>query len=497
MKRPQAHKLHRVTIAHFILCLLCVAAIPLTAQTYTTIATFNVTNGAGPYYGSLVQGRDGNLYGTAYAGGANLGGTVFKMTPSGTLTTTYSFCAQPNCADGETPVAGLVLGTDGNFYGTTNFGGNTSCAFPQGCGIVFKVTPAGKLTTLFTFTNNGGINGDGPTGGLVQNNGAFYGTTGVMGGDGTVYKITPSGTLTTVHYFGPQPDGLWPIAGPALGTDGNLYGTTYGGGASPNCNDGCGAVYKMTPKGKTIILHSFDFTDGTQPVGGVVQAADGNLYGTTGLGGANQNPCTFFVLSEYCGTVFQLTSTGVLTTLYNFCSVEICLDGAAPFGTLIQATDGNLYGTTNQGGTIGYGVLFQITTSGSFRVLHNFDRDNGGFPLAGLMQATNGKLYGTTASGGTGNCPYGCGSLYSLDMGLAPFAQALTYSGKAGKTIEFLGQGFTKSSRVFFNGTPATPSVKSGGYLTAKVPNGATTGFVTIVTAHGSLTSNKIFRVIP
>jgi len=480
-----------------ILAFVCAAmAIPSSGQTFTTLVQFDLnTDGAGPQYGALVQGRDGNLYGTTSGGTTNSGaGTVFKMTPSGALTTIYYFCSQPNCADGSTPVAGLVLGTDGNFYGTTSSGGDLSCGYPYGCGTVFKLTPPGKLTTLHTFTGQG--DGAGPHAGLTQGlNGSFYGTTGSEGGDGTVFKITSSGTLTTVHYFG-LPDGLWPISGPALGIDGNFYGTTPSGGTSSNCDDGCGTVYKMTPASKLTTLHSFDSTDGTQLVGGLVQAADGNLYGTAAFGGTS--PVCAGLYNGGCGTVFQLTPAGRLTTLYNLCSLSNCLDGVGPYGTLMQATDGNLYGTALEGGTLGYGTLFQITTSGAFSVLHNFDRDNGGYPYAGLMQATNGILYGTTYYGGMPpSCNYGCGSIYSLDLGLSPFVEALTYSGKVEKTIEFLGQGFTSSTTVSFNGTPATRSVKSGTYLTAVVPSGATTGFVTITTSSGSLQSNKRFRVNP
>ena len=497
MIRPRTCTRHSLLAVWITLCLLGLAtAIPSSAQTFTTLVMFNVDNGSGPYYGPLVQGRDGNLYGTTYGGGANGAGTAFKMTPAGTLTTIYNFCSQLNCADGERPAAGLVLGTDGNFYGTTLFGGGFGNCSSTGCGTVFKISPAGNLTTLHDFPSQpNGADGFQPVAGLVQDGGNFYGTTGV-GWDGSFFKITSSGTFTTLHDFYP-PEGIWPGDGPALGTDGNFYGATQGGGTSLNCNDGCGTVYKITPAGKLSTLHSFDFADGASPFGGMVQAADGNFYGTTNVGGTNPNLCTYVLPLEQCGTIFQITPTGAMTTLYYFCSVGVCLDGLGTLGTLIQATDRNLYGTTNQGGTIGNGTLFQITTGGAFQVLHNFDRDNGGGPTAGLMQSTNGKLYGTTTAGGAGNCPYGCGSIYSLDMGLSPFVEAVTNSGKVGSTIEFLGQGFTSATTVAFHGTPATRTVKSGTYLTATVPSGATTGLVTVTTNAGTLTSNKPFRVIP
>jgi uncharacterized repeat protein (TIGR03803 family) len=487
---------HRLRVRVIVAFVCAAITIPSAGQTFTTLVQFDLnTDGAGPGYGALVQGRDGNLYGTTSGGSTNsTAGTVFKMTPDGTLTTIYYFCSQANCADGSTPLAGLVLGTDGNFYGTTYSGGDLSCGYPYGCGTVFKITPAGVLTTLHTFIGQG--DGAGPHGGLAEGlNGSFYSTTGSEGGDGTVFKITPLGTLTTVHYFG-EPDGLWPISGPALGIDGNFYGTSLAGGTSLNCNDGCGTVYKMTAAGKLTTLHSFDSTDGTELVGGVVQAADGNFYGTAAYGGSS--PVCAGLYNGGCGTVFKLTPARKLTTLYNLCSLANCVDGISPYGTLMQATDGNLYGTALQGGANGYGTVFQITTSGGFRVLHNFDRDHGGFPYAGLMQATNGILYGTTYYGGLPpSCNYGCGSIYSLDLGLSPFVEAVTYSGKVGATVEFLGQGFTSSTTVSFNGTPATPSVKAGTYLTAVVPSGATTGFVTIATSNVSLQSNKIFRVNP
>src|SRR5579859_1793527 len=211
MRAPLNHGILHLLRVRVIVAFICAAmTIPAAAQTFTTLVQFDAnTDGSGPELGALVQGRDGNLYGTTAGGTSNSGaGTVFKMTPDGTLTTIYYFCLS-DCADGSTPVAGLVLGTDGNFYGTTPLGGDLNCGFPYGCGTVFKMTPAGVLTTLHTFV--GQFDGAGPHGGLVQGlNGNFYGTTGSEGGDGTVFKITPSGTLTTVHYFG-LPDGLWPV----------------------------------------------------------------------------------------------------------------------------------------------------------------------------------------------------------------------------------------------------------------------------------------------
>ena len=285
------------------------------AQTLTTLANFTWTNGARPLYGSLVQGTDGNFYGTTELGGANDGGTVFKITPGGALTTLHSF-------SGETgsPEAGVIQATDGNFYGTTAQGG------PSNQGTIFKITPGGALTTLYSFS--------GSSAALMQaSDGNFYGISSV-----TVFKITPGGVLTNLH----SPDGTTGSfhGGLIQATDGNLYGTTFEGGAS-----GFGTVYKITLGGAATTLHSFDGAEGATPVAGLIQAADGSFYGTTSGGGANG-----------IGTVFTVTPGGTLTTLHSFSGA----DGRSPQAGLIQAADGNLYGTTSDGGSNGYGTVFRL-----------------------------------------------------------------------------------------------------------------------------------------
>lgn len=457
--------------------LFCAAtAIPATAQTLTTLVSFNDTNGAEPNI-PLVQGRDGNFYGMTGAGGANNAGTVFKTTPTGTLTTLYNFCSQPGCTDGgNTPLigGGLVLATDGNFYGTTTEGGpNTNCnQGAQSCGTVFKITPGGVLTTLHSFN---GADGSFPNGMVQATDGNLYGTAqeGGANNGGTFFKMTRSGTLTTLYNFCSQTnctDGGGPSSAPVQATDGNFYGTTFGGGAG----FGGGTVYKITPKGKFTTL----VTEGGSPAGALVQGTDGNFYGT----GARNS------------TVFKMTPSGSLTTLATV--------GAFPYAGLVQATDGNFYGTAYVGGPLTDGTVFEVTPGGTVTTPYTFcsqsNCTDGAFPLAGLVQSTNGNLYGVTVSGGgCASAPNCYGTVFSLSVGLGPFVEAVTYSGKVGNTIEFLGQGFIKSSTVSFNGASATPSVKSGTYLTAQVPSGATTGFVTITTSSGTLQSNKIFRVIP
>jgi uncharacterized repeat protein (TIGR03803 family) len=223
---------------------------------------------------------------------------------------------------------------------------------------------------------------------LVQgSDGNFYGTTQVGGtnGSGTVFKITPSGALTTLHSFDGA-DGSNPAAVLMQASDGNLYGTTEAGGANGNY----GTVFKITPAGTLTTLHSFGGADGWEPAAGLVQASDGNFYGTTYIGGANGN----------YGTVFKITPTGTLTTLYSFCSQSGCADGALPRAGLVQASDGDFYGTTAFGGANYYeGTVFKITPNGTLTTLHSFDGADGGDPNA-LVQASDGNFYGTTVLGG-------------------------------------------------------------------------------------------------
>jgi len=239
-----------------------------------------------------VPGSDGNFYCTTASGGDHYKGTVFKVTAIGTLTTLHSFSGSPS--DGAVPGAGLVQGTDGSFYGTTTSGG----AHYQGT--VFRITPAGALTVLHSFSGYP-TEGAGPTAGLVQgSDGNFYGTTASGGAHylGTVFKIDATGNLTTLHSFsGPPSDGIGPAAGLIQGSDGNFYGTTGAGGAHYQ-----GTAFEITPVGALTVLHSFSGSpnEGAGPIAGLVQSSDGNFYGTTALGGTNSK-----------GTVFKLSSSSI------------------------------------------------------------------------------------------------------------------------------------------------------------------------------------------
>jgi uncharacterized repeat protein (TIGR03803 family) len=460
---------------------LCAAtAIASRAQTLTTLYSFGGGDGANPY-ASLIQATDGNLYGTTINGGVNGGGAVFKITLSGTLTTLYSF---PSGGLSSGPWAGLVQGADGNFYGTTvEHGTSESCFY--GCGSVFKVTGRGALTTLYSFCSQSDCtDGESPYASLIQAiDGNFYGTTfyGGANGIGTLFKITPSGTLTTFHSFNGT-DGAEPYAALVQGADGTFHGATASGSM------GSGTAFKITPTGTLTTLYDFcsqfNCTDGQDPFAALIQGMDGNFYGITAGGGV---PPGF-------GTVYRITPNGTLTTLYSFCSIfqgGICQDGEYPYGALIQATDGNFYGTTAYGGANGYGTVFKVTPSGTLTTLYSFDRGDGANPYAGLVQDTNGKLYGTTVGGGA----YLFGTVFTLDVGLRRFVKTLPAGGKVGSPVRILGNNLTGTTSVTFNGTPATFTVVSSTLITATVPAGATTGKVQVTTPSGTLTSNVNFRV--
>jgi uncharacterized repeat protein (TIGR03803 family) len=339
----------------------------------------------------LLQAADGNFYATTYYGGVSESGSVFQLTPAGTLTTLYSFPGETGGVY-PSPYAGLILGSDGNFYGTTY----DACAPPEH-GTVFKVTPGGVLTPLHTFT---GTDGECPQAGLLRDaDGNLYGTTTYGGGPGlgTVFKLALDGTLTTLHPFSGS-DGASPQAGLVRAPDGTLYGTTLGDDGASNY----GTVFQLTPAGETYsfdTIYTFSCADGAcphgaNPLGTLLRDPDGTLYGTTVAGG-----------TANLGTVFKLTPTGSLITLHSFSGTD-----GAPSAGLFRGTDGNLYGTTygpcpyeDSGCTSasGYGTVFRLATDGSaFTALYNFTGPDGANPQTPVIQGTDGYFYGTTSRGG-------------------------------------------------------------------------------------------------
>jgi uncharacterized repeat protein (TIGR03803 family) len=473
-------KLNRRKRPCAVLALCAATAIALPAQTFTTLFTFDGTNGGGP--GPLVQATNGHLYGTTCCGGPASDGTVFEIAPSGALTNLHSF----HGTEGYSPAGVLVQAANGDFYGTTSSGG------ANGQGTVFKIAPSGKLTTLYSFCSQSGCpDGQSPGAGLVlAGNGNFYGTTGAGGAglDGTIFEITPGGALTTLHSFGGT-DGNSPSS-LVQATDGSFYGIALFGGNYGPCPPGCGTIYKITPSGTFTTVYNFcsqsGCADGSAPEG-LMHAANGDFYGTTDNGGANGG----------IGTVFKITPSGILTTLYSFCAQSGCTDGDSPNGGLVQASNGNFYGTTLDGGAhcapYGCGTIFEITPSGKLATLHRFDGTDGSFPAAAMIQDTNGMLYGTTGGGGQDNW----GTVFSVSVGLGPFVKTQTTSGKVGAGVEILGTGLTGATSVSFNGTAAFFQVVSSSFIAAKVPAGATSGKVEVVTLSGTLSTYVPYRVKP
>jgi uncharacterized repeat protein (TIGR03803 family) len=447
-----------------------------------------------------------------------------------TFATLYSFCSEKDCKDGADPYAGLIQGTDGNLYGTTEFGGTGSCSDVDGCGTAFKISLSGALTTLHRFVRS--TDGAEPIAGLAQAvNGDLYGTASVGGtnNDGTVFKVMPTGKFTVLHTFAGT-DGETPWGTPILGTDGDLFGTTYEGGANESLG---GTVFKITPGGTlTTLYSSVDIY--WNPFAGLVQATNGEFYGMSQYAGTG-------ACNHGCGTIFRFAD-GTVTTVYNFAGQEgsppwpyaplvqgttgelygmteengsdssgtvfrVTTGGtkfktlhsfdmsANPTSGLIQATDGNFYGTTNMDGANEAGTIFKITPSGTLTVLYNFCSQesctDGGDPQAGLIQDTNGNLYGTTYYGGAN----GKGAVFSLSIGLGPFVSTQINSGMVGGAVTILGTDLTGATSVTFNGTPATFTVVSASEITTTVPTGATTGFIVVTTPGGTLTSNKMFNV--
>lgn len=390
----------KIPMTLFALCV--VTVVTMSAQTLTTLVKFHATNGGHPDFG-LVQGSDGNFYGTTSTGGTGNGGTVFQMTAAGKLMTLYNFCSLTDCDDGAQP-GQLLLANDGNAYGFTILGGANCHQLAQiGCGTIFKLTPQKTLVTLYSFcVQTNCTDGWNPDSLVLATDGNFYGTT-FHGGPtdaGVAFKITPDGTFTVLYGFtnGQQPENLMQAS------DGNFYGTTYG----------CGIVFQMTPDGSVAPLHTFTANEGCTTHSGLIQAADGNFYGTTAEGGAPHSR----------GTVYQLTVPGTLTRLHSFtCNNGNCPDGEIPVAALLQGKDGNLYGTTRgiiAGSETNDGTVFQITTGGQLTTLHHFEYTDGAWPDAALIQAANGDFYGTTALGGP-SCGFtSCGTVFSLSLGLSP-----------------------------------------------------------------------------
>lgn len=425
-------KLHlRASLFLLFAVAVCLPA-PASAQSYSIVHNFDdgsVTNDGGVPYAGLLQGTDGNLYGTTAAGGSGdyfqyeeHFGTVYKITTSGTETVLYSFPSMVD--DGLEPWAGLIQGRDGNFYGTTQVGGDWNANYGDGYGTVFKISSNGTETILHSFSD-GSVADDGvyPQAALIQgSDGNFYGTTyqggstaslinGVLG-YGTAFKIDPEGNLTILHSFGDGSvphDGTFPSNSLVEGPDGNYYGTTAEGGTAFG-----GTAFRITPSGQFTILDNFDYGSLPNNVygpGEMILGNDGNFYGVAGGGSAGY------------GSVFKMSTSGQITLLHSFGDGSVINDGHGPIG-IIQATDGNFYGTTYSGGSTvaadpnhnGYGTIFEMTPTGAVTILHSFDdgtvADDGYNPMGNLALGIDGAFYGTTSAGGAA----GSGMVYRLAL---------------------------------------------------------------------------------
>ena len=439
------------------------------AGAVTTVYSFCPPGGEGNCVdavepGALVLGANGRIYGTTAGGGGESVGAVFEMTQSGAVTGLSFFCGLPVSGEnacGAYPVGALVQAANGSFWGVTQEGGTL------GQGAKYEIGPSGVLGSVASFgcieTNCN--NQDYLVAGLIQGtDGNFYGTTeeggtGVFGGGldttqfgGSVFKIKGN-KITTLYNFCSQSDcadGQAPRGALVEGTDGNFYGTTAFGGTGTNCTNpapnilGCGTVFKITPTGTLTTLHNFCLqsgcADGQNPTAALILGSDGNFYGTNSYGNPDSNQCSDFT----CGTIFEITPSQTLTTLYRFCSQQGCPSGGAPVAPLMQDTNGDFYGTTTVGG----------------------NNSNGG-------------------------------TIFRLSTGLGPFVKTVPTAGLAGAEIMILGHALTGTSSVSFNGTAATFTAVSDNSIKATVPTGATSGTVQVTTPTATLSSNIGFLVEP
>jgi uncharacterized repeat protein (TIGR03803 family) len=374
-----------IRVSEFVLVALLLAPAAQASVTFSNLASFAGTNGASPFAG-LVRGSDGNFYGTTRIGGAHNFGTVFRVSPAGTLVSLASL----DGTNGSFPRSPLVESAAGSsvFLGTASMGGLSNL------GSIFKVGTNGALNSLVSFA---GTNGAHPQSGLLRTgDGTFNGTTYYGGtnnwplGYGTIFQVTTNGLLTSRYSFDIN-QGTAPYAGLCEGSDGSFWGTTQVGGTSGN-----GAVFQLSSNGTCTLAASFSSTNGAFPFGRLVRGSDGAWYGTTYSGGVSN-----------LGTVFRLLGGG-LTTLVSFQGSN----GREPYGGLVFGTDGNLYGVTTQGGSNGAGTVFQVSTNGALTTLHEFSGSDGGDPYGELVWGDDGSLYGTTSSGGA----FGKGTVFRISF---------------------------------------------------------------------------------
>ena len=473
--KSKLHQGKRSGVIAMVLTLLAVVvlfagAVPAQAQTPTVLYDFmNNTSDACQPEGNLVQGRDGFMYGIGvddgFGGcGLNRTGAVYKISTTGVESVFANFPVNyVDCG------SGLTLGSDGNFYGTCGTNGN------QG-GLIYRLSPAGVFTDLHDFAAGDQAGGWPP---VQASDGNYY---GVVVGKQIIYKLTPAGVFSTLFTF--SGSDVQPLSTLFQASDGNLYGTLTV--CSISGNRGC--VYKISTAGVFKEVYNFSDPTGSFPCTGMIQAKNGKLYGATGFGGANSS-----------GNVYNVTTAGVHTSLHDFNNTTDASCGGFGFPTvsLLQVTDGSFYGINYAGG-LGCGSIYKLTSANVFSAFLLPVNNQDGCSLdSTLIQNTNGLVYGTALAGGA---PLANGTFFSVSTGDAPFVnlEPTQRTGFVGARVGMFGQGFSGSSAVKFGGVAATTVTLSGtSYLTAIVPAGAHTGSVTVTTGATILTSPQTFKVKP
>ena len=482
MKSKDVQGRYRSMAAKWLIVLAAVAmfagaAIPAHAQTPTVLHSFQTGNSdACEPEDNIVQGRDGNMYGLGVTCGGNDTGAIYKISTTGTESVVFSFPSTWSSC-----FSGLTLGSDGNFYGTC-------FTTPTGNGSIFQVTPAGAFSDKYDFT---GVNGDTePVYGPIQaSDGNFYGTTGYYPFScGNIYQLTAAGVYKNLHTFTGSDCG--PASSLIQASDGNLYGTLFRC-ALPS-SQGC--VYKISTAGVFKEIYGFSTSEGYAPCTGVIQGKDGKLYGATNQGATNNS-----------GSIYKITTAGVYTDLHDFNNTTdaSCGDNVGRTTVnLLQVTDGNFYGVNSINGPNGAGSIYKLTSADAFTafLFPNSPAIDGDAPLSTLIQNTNGLVYGTTAAGGPTSCSPCQGVFFSVSTSDAPFInlEPTQKTELVGAQVGVFGQGFSSASVVKFGGVASTSVTLSGTtYLTAKVPVGAHTGAVTVTTGTTTLTSPQTFKVKP
>jgi len=436
------------------------------AQNFQVVHTFSGNQGRP--LAALTQGADGRLYGTTISGGFFGKGSVYVTDAAGNAEVIHEF----NGADGQAPRGRLVRGSDNALYGTTSEGG------ANGFGTIFRIVD-GVLHPLVDFD---GLNGANPQGGLVQaSNGDFYGMA-LAGGatnNGTIFRMTPAGVLTTLVSFDGA-NGAFPAGSLVQAGDGYLYGTTRRGGAA-----NLGTLFRMSPDGVLTTVITFDGSNGAMPNDGPMQANTSDFYGTTQRGGTGA--CVAPPESDVaagCGTIFRMTPGGVLSTIHSFSDV----DGKLPVGALRQLSDGNIYGTTPEGGLNNEGTLFRISTAGVFTSLHSFSIASGSFPSTGVIQATSGAIFGTTESGGAGTY----GTVYELQP-TGSIRNVLSFAGSAGSGPS---SRLLQASDGNFYGTTITGGASGMGSVFRMTPSGIVTTLASFNGDNGMTPSGGLVQSI-